>query len=203
MNETNVISATEVQKSTGPVEDGARRGSVLEPVSRALSFRNISGVYVFAATFALFAIWVPETFLSADTWRALISQPSDDGDAGGGSGCCAFCRGVRPLIRGNARFRSDLRRLAPDRPLGSDRPRGRPVDPGGCADRAGQRAAHRQGPDRLLHRHPRHKLRPRRTIAWVSSSQQILGLSVVPGARRTTRSSAWRLPVYFMLGSAW
>ena len=43
-------------------------------VSRALSFRNISAVYVFIVLFVLFSFWVPDTFLSGDTWRALISS---------------------------------------------------------------------------------------------------------------------------------
>jgi ribose transport system permease protein len=43
-------------------------------VSRALSFRNISAVYVFIVLFVGFSFWVPDTFLSGDTWRALISS---------------------------------------------------------------------------------------------------------------------------------
>ena len=41
---------------------------------RALSFRNISAIYVFAAMFVVFSLWVPETFLRWDTWRALIDS---------------------------------------------------------------------------------------------------------------------------------
>ena len=43
-------------------------------IRHSLSFRNISAVYVFAATFVLFSAWVPDTFLSTDTWRALITS---------------------------------------------------------------------------------------------------------------------------------
>jgi ribose transport system permease protein len=43
-------------------------------VWRVLSFRNISAVYVFIVLFVLFSFWVPDTFLSGDTWRALISS---------------------------------------------------------------------------------------------------------------------------------
>lgn len=46
----------------------------LRRLSRALSFRNISAIYVFAGIFVVFSIWVPETFLAADTWRALIDS---------------------------------------------------------------------------------------------------------------------------------
>lgn len=43
-------------------------------LARLLSFRNISAIYVFVALFVLFSIWVPDTFLSIDTWRAMISS---------------------------------------------------------------------------------------------------------------------------------
>jgi ribose transport system permease protein len=46
----------------------------LSRVARALSFRNISALYVFAAIFILFSIWVPDTFLAWNTWKALISS---------------------------------------------------------------------------------------------------------------------------------
>ena len=52
--------------------DGRRRD--LSRVARLLSFRNISAIYVFVVLFVIFSIWVPDTFLSGDTWRALISS---------------------------------------------------------------------------------------------------------------------------------
>ncbi len=42
----------------------------------ALSFRTISAVYIFAALFLLFSIWVPDTFLNGDTWKALLDDQS-------------------------------------------------------------------------------------------------------------------------------
>lgn len=40
-----------------------------------LQFNRFSGVYAFVAIFVLFAIWVPDTFLTSVTWKAiLISQ---------------------------------------------------------------------------------------------------------------------------------
>jgi ribose transport system permease protein len=42
----------------------------------ALSFRNISAVYIFAALFVLFALWVPETFLTTGVWRSLLADSS-------------------------------------------------------------------------------------------------------------------------------
>jgi ribose transport system permease protein len=41
---------------------------------RALSFRNISAIYIFVAMFIIFAIWVPDTFLKWETWRALFDD---------------------------------------------------------------------------------------------------------------------------------
>jgi ribose transport system permease protein len=43
-------------------------------LARTLSFRNISAIYVFVVIFVVFSLWVPDTFLSGDTWRALISS---------------------------------------------------------------------------------------------------------------------------------
>jgi ribose transport system permease protein len=41
---------------------------------RALSFRSISALYIFAALFILFALWVPDTFLVSSTWKALLDD---------------------------------------------------------------------------------------------------------------------------------
>lgn len=40
----------------------------------ALSFRNVSALYVFVAIFITFALWVPETWLDVDTWKALLDS---------------------------------------------------------------------------------------------------------------------------------
>jgi ribose transport system permease protein len=53
---------------------GLERASWLRRLRRALSFRNISALYIFAAMFLVFSIWVPETFLQWDTWKALIDS---------------------------------------------------------------------------------------------------------------------------------
>jgi ribose transport system permease protein len=39
---------------------------------RALSFRNASVLYVFAAEFLVFSLWVPNTFLQPGVWRTLF-----------------------------------------------------------------------------------------------------------------------------------
>jgi ribose transport system permease protein len=66
---------------------GARNGTAppdLEPLRRdvgpakavlqALSFRNASALYVFAGMFLLFSLWVPDTFLTTATWRSLLNS---------------------------------------------------------------------------------------------------------------------------------
>ena len=46
----------------------------MSDVARFLSFRNISALYIFVVMFVVFSIWVPETFLNWDTWKALFDS---------------------------------------------------------------------------------------------------------------------------------
>lgn len=48
---------------------------------RLLGFRNISALYIFAVLFVVFALWVPGTFLSASTWKALLDNGAVTGIA--------------------------------------------------------------------------------------------------------------------------
>ena len=43
-------------------------------VRRAASFRNAAAVYLLLVMFAVFALWVPDTFLTWGTWRSLLSD---------------------------------------------------------------------------------------------------------------------------------
>jgi ribose transport system permease protein len=61
------VSAEHETVAPAPQRHGSR-------LKRALSFRNISAIYVFVVIFVVFSIWVPNTFLSGDTWRSLISS---------------------------------------------------------------------------------------------------------------------------------
>ena len=45
-----------------------------ERLLRILSFRNISALYIFVAIFVIFAFWVPDTFLKDSTWKAMIDS---------------------------------------------------------------------------------------------------------------------------------
>ena len=66
--------ATEAEAVADETAPAPARRRDVGRVSRALSFRNISAVYVFIVLFVGFSFWVPDTFLSGDTWRALISS---------------------------------------------------------------------------------------------------------------------------------
>jgi ribose transport system permease protein len=39
---------------------------------RLPGFRNASALYVFVVLFAIFSLWIPDTFLTATTWRTLL-----------------------------------------------------------------------------------------------------------------------------------
>jgi ribose transport system permease protein len=53
---------------------GSMHPSTATRIRRALSFRNISAIYIFVAMFIIFSIWVPDTFLQWNTWKALIDS---------------------------------------------------------------------------------------------------------------------------------
>jgi ribose transport system permease protein len=57
-----------------PVSVGAADSAPARRVWAALSFRNISALYIFVALFVLFALWVPETFLTTGVWRSLLAN---------------------------------------------------------------------------------------------------------------------------------
>jgi ribose transport system permease protein len=54
----------------------ASSGERLRRVRAALSFTNISALYIAAALFVLFSLWVPNTFLTASTWHSLLANSS-------------------------------------------------------------------------------------------------------------------------------
>lgn len=39
---------------------------------RALSFRNISAVYIFVVMFVVFSLWIPDRFLQTGVWRSML-----------------------------------------------------------------------------------------------------------------------------------
>jgi len=50
------------------------RSSAVRRAVAALSFRNISALYIFVVMFIVFSIWVPDTFLKWDTWKAMFDS---------------------------------------------------------------------------------------------------------------------------------
>ena len=73
-------------KTAGPAEHApaVRESSVTplaepgdsrsRPLLSALSFRRASALYVFAVIFLIFALWVPNTFLTGTTWKTLLDN---------------------------------------------------------------------------------------------------------------------------------
>ncbi len=43
-------------------------------VLRAVAFRNAAALYLFAFMFVVFALWVPDTFLTSGTFRSVLSD---------------------------------------------------------------------------------------------------------------------------------
>ena len=142
---------------------GVRRPARPQPPGALLSFRNISAIYVFVVMFVVFAIWVPDTFLAGDTWRALIDSQAVTAIARDRPGDRALGRRLRPGDRRRARPR---RRSSSPGCWSSRASRSCPAIAltilAGCRRRPRQRPADRQGPDRLVHRHAGHELDPAR-----------------------------------------
>lgn len=46
----------------------------LQRIRAALSFTNISAVYIFVLLLVLFSVWVPDTFLTTGTWKSLLAN---------------------------------------------------------------------------------------------------------------------------------
>jgi ribose transport system permease protein len=70
-----MMQVADTDTTTAPTERASAPAPKrdLSRLARLLSFRNISALYVFVVIFIVFSIWVPDTFLSWDTWKALIS----------------------------------------------------------------------------------------------------------------------------------
>lgn len=75
-----VLEAAAPSRPAGPplADDEAPRQLIEEPartrrrMPAALSFRRLSALYIFAVLFAIFSIWIPDTFLTASTWRSVL-----------------------------------------------------------------------------------------------------------------------------------
>jgi ribose transport system permease protein len=78
MAPTKTTAATSLSSAANPVGAPPPRvlASARPPRAKrllaALSFRNISAIYVFAVIFAVFTLWVPDTFLQGTTWKTIL-----------------------------------------------------------------------------------------------------------------------------------
>jgi len=58
-----------------PDRSGTRTGTPRAArIRKAVAFRNTAAVYVFVVLFVVFALWIPDTFLTLGTWRSLLSD---------------------------------------------------------------------------------------------------------------------------------
>lgn len=71
--------SVDVADLTEPAQAPPARHLRREKLGRVLSFRNISGVYIFAVIFVTFALWTPESFLTAGVWRTLLDAQAITG----------------------------------------------------------------------------------------------------------------------------
>jgi len=54
--------------------DVSRRGGAALVLARWLDPRKISAIYVFIVLFGIFAVWIPDLFLTETTWRTLVNN---------------------------------------------------------------------------------------------------------------------------------
>jgi ribose transport system permease protein len=171
-------------------------------ILRALSFRNISAIYVFVVIFVVFSIWVPDTFLSGDTWRAMISSQAVTAMLAVGL-VIALSAGAFDLSIGAALgFGSILVAWLLSK-------RGVPIVPaivltivaGAAVGLLNGLLVVRARIDSFIATLGVSSILLA-MIAWISSSQQILGLSNSFQKLGTTEIFGLTLPVYLMLGVA-
>jgi ribose transport system permease protein len=60
--------------ATGTGTQGAASNERIRRLRSALSFTNISAIYIFVLLFILFSLWVPDTFLTTGTWKSLLAN---------------------------------------------------------------------------------------------------------------------------------
>ena len=193
----------EVGRDRAPVPaPAARPPSLPRRFGSALSFRNISAVYVFAVLFVVFSLWVPSTFLLGGTWKALLDSQAETAILAVGL-VIALSAGAFDLAVGaELGFGSIVVAwLLIDHGL--------PVVPailltllaGGLIGLVNGLLIVRARIDSFIATLGMSSVLLA-LIAWVSSSQQILGLSDSFQALATRQLFGFTLPVYIMLAVA-
>jgi ribose transport system permease protein len=72
---TTVLRAQATRLGAAPeITDDVHEDSWATRIRRALSIRSIGAIYIFLALFAIFSLWVPDTFLTSTTWRTLLDD---------------------------------------------------------------------------------------------------------------------------------
>ena len=73
--EARVAGAAKASQPTAnsPAPDGHHEPLAVR-LRRAVAFRNVSALYLLAFMVVVFAVWVPDTFLTVGTWRSLLSD---------------------------------------------------------------------------------------------------------------------------------
>jgi ribose transport system permease protein len=77
--ESPVVTEPDVATFEASVSPDPEDGGSPHRWVQALSYRNISAIYVWLILIVLFAIWVPETFLTAVTWKSMLAQEAVTG----------------------------------------------------------------------------------------------------------------------------
>ncbi len=70
----NAVVTDAVEPAADPTAEMPRGPSAADRLRSFVAFGNISALYVFALIFLVFSLWIPETFLSWPTWRALLDN---------------------------------------------------------------------------------------------------------------------------------
>ncbi|WP_405010034.1 ABC transporter permease [Kitasatospora sp. NBC_01539] len=72
--QTSEITTDPARAAAGTVPDAVHEVHWSVGLRRAVAFRNVSALYLLAFMVAVFALWVPDTFLTSGTWRSLLSD---------------------------------------------------------------------------------------------------------------------------------
>lgn len=76
MSELKTIDTSEAHGSAVASRESSAtsRAPLARRAAKAMSFRNISAIYIFAFLFILFSLLTPENFLTAGVWRTLLDS---------------------------------------------------------------------------------------------------------------------------------
>ncbi|HIY65637.1 MAG TPA: hypothetical protein H9830_05100 [Candidatus Agrococcus pullicola] len=79
-------------------------------ILHALSFRNISAIYIFVILFAIFSLWIPDKFLQPGVWRSLLDAEALTGIAAIAALIPLIAGSLNLAIGGQVGFTAILRR---------------------------------------------------------------------------------------------